>query len=329
MLFFKSNKKQQYSNKTLRRFIKDFSLPIPITDKKYFKYYMNLYDDNLKIKEKYDLLTDTINKLGSEEQFRESVYSIRDNIIQSVKEKESYINFISSDFTNAYNINNLIKYSSRNIYIPAHNNHIFLSLDLEKANFQALKFFNKDIVNNKDTYEEFISDFTDLDYFKQSKYLRQVIFGNMNPKRQVKIERFIIQMILEYMTTTYLDLLDNIVSVSNDEIVFDLTSLIEDGEIDYLKEFKENKDTIKSAIKDIYNIDVRIELFKIVQIDENNSFFAKEFINDSKNYELKNIPLDFHAQAYKRYHGLSINKYDLSFRYQNQICRFNNNIFDK
>lgn len=59
----------------------------------------------------------------------------------------------------------------------------FFSLDLKKVNYHVLKFYYPNLVLNTHTYEDFIGQFTEFDYIRKSKYIRQVIFGNLNPKK--------------------------------------------------------------------------------------------------------------------------------------------------
>lgn len=74
---------------------------------------------------------------------------------------------------------------------------------MKKANFTALRHYNKDIVGGKDTYEDFLGMFTDENYFKESKYIRQVIFGNVNPKRQITYEKFLMDKVLVKLLTVF------------------------------------------------------------------------------------------------------------------------------
>ena len=45
-----------------------------------------------------------------------------------------------------------------------------------KLKFSALKYFNPNIVANKNSYYDFISQFTEIEHIRNSKYIRQVIF---------------------------------------------------------------------------------------------------------------------------------------------------------
>jgi hypothetical protein len=74
---------------------------------------------------------------------------------------------------------------------PHHDGKYFISLDHVTANFNALKFYDPSIVLHCANWQELISKFTELEYFKRSKYFRQIVFGHLNPKKQAIISKFI------------------------------------------------------------------------------------------------------------------------------------------
>ena len=75
-----------------------------------------------------------------------------------------------------------IQRSRNSIYKKTNTGKILLSIDLSNANFNALRKFDESLVINKKNYYEFISEFTEIEHIRKSKYIRQVIFGHTNPK---------------------------------------------------------------------------------------------------------------------------------------------------
>ncbi|WP_297419039.1 hypothetical protein [Clostridium sp.] len=301
-----------YSHKVLKRFVKDYSLPIQIVQEPYFTYFVELYNEQYKTKEKLNLLDKALENFNSDEEFLAEYYKIRDNIIKTIE---------ATDVYQEYNTMKLDKYTVPNNGYPKHDifnmgnvNKYFMSIDLKKANFQALKWFNPEIVLNCESYAELLGKFTDLEYMKESKYLRQVIFGNMNPKRQVKLERYITEQILNYLLTTPFFIETDIRMVSNDEIIF---------EISHEDSLCIMTDKLINDIKNNLNFDVDIETFKLNNIEGSTKFFVKEFKNKN-GYELMCIPLVYHSQIYKKYNDLPMEDNDLLFYYENQVCKFIN-----
>lgn len=304
-----------YSHAVLKRFVKDYSLPIQIVQEPYFMYFLNLYDKQYDIINKFNLLQEAIKQSGSEDNFLNEYYKIRDNIITSIEKLDKYKEYNTIKMDN-YNVPNN-SYPSHDIFNMSNVNKYFLSIDLKKANFQVLKLFYSELVFNSNTYQELIGKFTNLEYMKESKYLRQVIFGNMNPKRQIKLERFIIQKILDFILEKGFFKGNQIRMVSNDEIIFEL-EFSEDYDLwkaDYIK--------LINSIKNDLNYEVDIEIYKLLNIEGSTKYFVKKFVNKT-GYELMCIPIVYFAQIFKKYNDIQLEDNDLLFYYENQICKFIN-----
>lgn len=173
-----------FSHSVLKRFVKDYSLPIQLFQQPYFDYFIDLYDKQFDTKNKYKLLCGTINICGNEQNFMEQYYKIKDKILEVMKNNPIFTEFNNSKLEE-YNIPHN-SYGKDNVFNEGNVGKYFISIDLKKANFQAMKYYNKDLVLGFNTYEEFMHNFTNLEYMIKSKYTRQVIFGNLNPKKQLK-----------------------------------------------------------------------------------------------------------------------------------------------
>jgi len=295
-----------YSHSLLKRFVKDYSLPIQIVREPYFSYYLDLYDSYLNTKQKYLLLCDTVESLGGEENFFEQYHKIKDEVLSAIKQQPIFEEFNSSKLE-AFNVPRH-QYCRHDVFNLANVGRIFVSIDLKKANFNAMKYYSKSLVLDYDTYDDFMRNFTDLSYMIESKYIRQVIFGNLNPKKQIKIQQYLTYNILEHLVEgNYLDKA-GVRMLSTDEIVFELNNR------------KFDDASIACLIKDKFGLDVDIEIYKLQQIKP-YPFFVKEFLN-KHGQELMCIPVVYHAQAYKKYFDLELIDYDLCFWYENQIAQF-------
>ena len=182
-----------YNRELAKRFISDYKLPIPLINEKYFFYHLGLYQEDYNSLEYYFELLDMIGKKygGNCNKFLEDYYNVRDKIITTIVESEAFQKFNTMDM-NVFTIKDRPNITSDDIYNNDNIGKFFISIDLKKANFQTLRNIDKDIVFGADTYEEFIGKFTDLDYIKESKYARQVIFGKCNPKRHITAEKYFI-----------------------------------------------------------------------------------------------------------------------------------------
>ena len=304
----------EFSKKTLNRFCKDFKIPITIFEEPIFSYQKELYNDYYGLDSKFELLEKEIAKFDTEEQFLENLFTVRDMIITETKKLDAYQEFISMDM-NKFAIKSDV--SAKDIFKADNVGKTFLSIDLRKANFQALKYVNSDLVFGADTYEDYIDKFTDSEYLKQSKYLRQVIFGNMNPRRQTTVEKFLISCIFNTIIQSDVNKIGlKIISFSNDELVFEVLN-------DKDETIRELALTTSFSLNRLI-IDVHSELFKLSRVGD-EPFYVKEFLTGG--YEFKCIPKEYFPQVFKKYNNMEICDEDLYFIHNNELCKFVNPMF--
>lgn len=91
----------------------------------------------------------------------------------------------------------------------------------------------KDTFGVANTWEEYINKFTNNQHIINSKYIRQVILGNCNPKRHITYEKYLIDTVLTYLINVYVSI-DRVVFFSNDEIVVDISDM-EDSEKELIR----------------------------------------------------------------------------------------------
>lgn len=315
-----------YNRELAKRFISDYKLPIPLINEKYFFYHLGLYQEDHNSLEYYFELLDMIGKKygGDCNKFLEDYYNVRDKIITTIVESEAFQKFNTMDM-NVFTIKDRLNITSDNIYNNDNIGKFFISIDLKKANFQTLRNIDKDIVFGADTYEEFIGKFTDLDYIKESKHARQVIFGKCNPKRHITAEKYFIIQIYKKVIEQFPHLSNKCVSLSNDEMIF---------KVDFLR--YNDKLTCFSLKKDIQTIakeigfDVHVEFFHLkgynLVFKESRSirktFFMKDYFCTDGKFKMIGVPLQYHSIAYKLYKGKELSEIDYHFDYEGMDARF-------
>lgn len=167
-----------------------------------------------------------------EQDYFEEYNRVKDSAISDIKESFGYKQFIEDDM-NKYAVTHT-DLPTKDIFKPSNDGKLFISIDMRKANFSALKNYDSGIFDSVDTWEEFISRYTDNKHIINSKYIGQVILGNCNPKRQVTYEKYLMDGILDYTQKFFIPI-SNCVFFSNDEIVFDITDIYDKGTIEFLK----------------------------------------------------------------------------------------------
>jgi hypothetical protein len=293
-----------------RRFVKDFNLPINVVDSPYFEYYMDTYD--WFPKDEYFALCDEIREKyeGNHNLWLEDYSRIRDEIITEIENSEEYKKFNSMDMNEWALSDECKNLPDVNIYNQSSVGKTFLSIDLKKANFQALR---KVGVIDANTYEDFIGKWTDSEYFKKSKYTRQVIFGKLNPKRTIAVEKKIMEQVKRWFETYKFKGL-KLVAFKADELIYEITETNPKGWEEHL-EYE-----MKSA-------DIRVEIFTIGRIEckNHNDVTVDCYIrkcHTTGEETLKSTSQIFYPQLYKIWKGDRITLIDQYFLAEGQLASF-------
>ncbi len=270
-----------------RRFVKDTNLPIRVFDEPYFTHYMELYEQHMGAKTLYEMFQKELEKYSNEQEYLQEYNRVKDAAITYLAENPAMQYFCQQEDMQQYAVKNT-GLPSNTVFKETMVGRYLLSIDMKKANFSALRHYNPAIVGNKDSYEEFLGMFTDSEYMKQSKYIRQVIFGNQNPKRQVRYEQYLMDLILSKIYEVTPLTKDNVVYFSADEIVLDVT----DFELSLNP--MSNKFTLIDDVNKVLcwasenNIRVRAEYYRLYRI-RGTSGYMKDFVFPSveKDWEIK------------------------------------------
>jgi hypothetical protein len=304
------------STKLRQRFVKDYSLPINVFDDTLFEYYRNLYD--FFPEKQYQELIGNVNANynGNIEKWLDYCASVRDNAINEVTNSDAFKEFINCDLSK-YQVDRKITIGEHSYYNAETNGCRFISVDLKKANFQALKYVG--VINDED-YGSFIGKFGGDDYIKNSKYLRQVILGNMNPKRQIAVEN--------YMMSLIKTIVDELVPIGFDYYSFNSDEIVYKQNCkEFLGDINIICGVIERSVKERFNFDVRaeyVEVTKLPIVNVNNSdvdAFVRKNLNTGEE-NLKKASTTFYPQIYKLWKGMDIEDNDLIFYANDQLAKF-------
>lgn len=278
--------------KLRQRFCKDCDIPVNIFDEPYFSDRLKLFDFLYDSVSKWDLFKSELAKYDSAMDYFTDYSRIKDEAIETVRSTEGFQLFT------AYGIND---FSTKNkglpvskIYNPENNGRVFLSIDMKKANFSALREYRDDIFGGSDTWEEFISRFTDNKHIINSKYIRQVIMGNLNPKRQTAYEKVLMDKLLTDILHAKAIGKENVAAFLADEIIFDVTDLenrrevIADiykisGQVPYMNTeafslYKIYGYGVDGYIKNVYSTDNAGRSIKVKCVDKDMMTFVARYL---------------------------------------------------
>jgi hypothetical protein len=221
------------------------------------------------------------------------------------------------------------------VYSRDHKDQYFISIDMSSANFNAFKYITEDLVLNSPTYPEFImkalSQATDLkpikqtaiDYFANSKFTRQVVFGHLNPKRQQKVQQFLIQQVIKTLVEKGSFEISKFISCTSDETVMYTTK----------EEIQDQMATIRTLLDTHLpriSHTLKIEGFQLRCMESKTGRvvgFVKEFVDDRRP-DFKSVPAFLFAQVFKKYYGISnVTEFDKKFMYEGFLCTLDEDLF--
>jgi len=307
---------ENLSNSLKLRFLKDYSLPIQVVQEPYFTYYMETIDQHFNSLEKLKMLNEVLLELGDEESFFKEAEKIKTNIINDIQSTMVYKN-LSNDKLDEYKLKSNLK--QKDIYNLNNVNKSYISIDLKQANFNVLKLYSNDLVLNCDNYEELIGKYSKFDYFKKSKYIRQVIFGNLLPKKQQHLQKFLIEIIVNMLENKNIIDIKDIMSTSSDEIVISIKNTD-------VKKIENKIEEIKNILlENKLDTITKVEAFELNSI-ENKNYFIKNYI-DGK-IEFKAIPSYLFIQVYKKYLCKEITNFDKKFYFNGILATMDENVFE-
>ena len=305
----------EITNSLKNRFCKDTKINIEVLQEPYFSKRLELYDNQFNVIEKYKSFLDILSNFESEQDYFEYYNSTKEKIINHLKNSEGIKNLIKADFKKFQIPNTGI--TQKHIFKESNVGKALLSIDMVKANFSSLKHYDKSIFKVDstlcNTYEEFVRQFTEYEYIINSKYIRQVVFGTVNPKRQVMYEKYLMYKILllieEVLRADQVDLLDIALNFSNDEIVIDVTNLDE-------KLLENLKDKI---VNNELNLPLKLEQYVLGKIQDTDGY-AKVFEDGQVDIKcLNNLMYPF---VLRFLNGEEIQEEDKVFFHEGRLATF-------
>lgn len=311
----------EITTKLREKFCKDCGLPIKIYEEPYFSERISLYDfayDSINCWDRFNSTVIKSEKYPTTQDYFDHYNQVKDNAIDYIKQTEGYQEFNSMDMNN-YSVSSEYRgISTKDIFKNTNDGKIFISIDMIKANFSSLHYFDSTIFGSANYWEQFLYRFTDNSHILNSKYIRQVILGNCNPKRQITYEKYLMSEIIDIIYQ-HTDLYDKIVFFSNDEIVLDVTELDNPSvrEIHYIRTL------ISRYAPDILSM-LKIEMFTLHKIKDASGFYKKVFESDNIRIEFKCVDSHFLPQVIRKMKGEEIQESDKFFIFEGHLAKFLN-----
>ena len=301
------------SNSLRKRFINDYSLPIQLFNGDYFDYFVNLYDPLFGITEKLKCLRMAVEEAGGEEQFLAECASTRNDIIAGFKATPAYEHYNTMDMQR-FSVPKR-NFPENDVFKACNDGKTFTSFDLKQANYQVMAKLDPSLVFGSTSYEDMLAGFTGERrklhwYLSGSKYFRLVIFGSINPKRQVTMQKYYTNQILDYLLDQGLS--GRIRMFTYDEIVID----------DCLTADESTK--FSSHVTDVLGLSVATKVFSIELFRTPYTEAIIQHFED-KSFRIRCVPVTLFAETYKLYMQLPVVDYDKRFLYERRVAQYVDN----
>jgi hypothetical protein len=308
-----------------KKFAKDMSLPISVIQDPYWEHQIEYLDPYYNIKSKLEVLKRNLAEYKDEGSFLSKISGTREYIIDHIKGKEAYKTFSNCKMPNV----KAIKRTQKHIYNPQNavpegvevkdvstSEFKMISIDLVKANFQSFKCFHPALVDHCDTYADFASQFKVDDYFLLSKQIRQIIFGNLNPKRQQAYQKVIMSNIADHIEQTFAPYGQKleVLTTTSDEIVLSTDHSIQQ---------------VDRALAHL-PYEIRTEEFVITRLPnaqskQASSVYVKTYPDGT--FELKCCPGHYVMEVLRHLNGEEPNEMDRVFYQDGRLCSYKDPLF--
>lgn len=301
----------EVSTRAKERFCKDCNIPIRLFQEPYFTDRLILFDKFYGTLEKWNLFLEELQKYNCEQDYFEEYNRVKDSAILSIKESEAYQRFNADDM-NKYRVTHE-NLPNKDIFKPTNDGRAFISIDMRKANFSSLHHYSADMFG-VNTWEEFISKFTDNQHIINSKYIRQVILGNCNPKRHITYEKYLMDILLTDLLEKHIPI-ERVVFFSNDEIVIDVSDMNKSRQV--LLAFN-----IEQYLKDA-SPKFKVELFTLYKIHGTDGYY-KEILNENGETDIEFKCLDNYMMPFviKHFLGEEVTDSEKAFYHEGLLAQF-------
>ena len=248
--FIKVSKKDQelkadnLPRRSRKTFLKDFPFPIVSCDSPYFEYCIELLEQTseqhptplYRIQDTLKLLEEAWKELGGDDAVHQYRDDLKGKIIKAIEATEGYKRINDLDDKELKKQYPLPSRSQQREEFPkAHvysvknskfceDGGYFLSIDLQSANFQAIRQMDPGMVFGTSSWKELCARFTQLRYFQESKVFRLTVFSKLLFAKQRHVWESIIYQTFSMLIDNDILKRENFVGWSSDEVLFSVPS---------------------------------------------------------------------------------------------------------
>jgi hypothetical protein len=282
----------------IKMFIRDYQLPIPIHESPYFMHFIKVYN----AMDKYKMFVESIKLTHSlyGKSLKDYSFKLQKEVVASIRDSPGYQRLTKDktwlDRSNLQSIHETHIYSRKKKNDDSQNiTKYYISIDIIKANYNTMRSYDPSIFKDTNSWEDFMATFTTVPYFINSKFFRQIIFGNLS---------------LKNFWRKFLDVAYKLISphfkilgkVSDDELIIEVAH--DDNILDDATRIKELLDG-DAETKHMW----RVTPFSLCLMEESHDVYIKHnYLTNTD--EIKNCDKDLYAQYYKKHFKLLTHPFD-------------------
>lgn len=281
-----------------KKFVRDCSLPINVYKEPYFTLRMETIDPVYQATMKYEKFLKEVSGFGNIRTYLDFYSQVQSNAIMGIKKADGYKELVQTYIERTEIDKSLDNISNSDVYKKDNHGKSFISLDIRHSNFHTFKFMDKGILGGAETYEDFIVQYCGegFDHIIESRFMRQVIFGNCNPKMQNRISKYIMGILINEVIIPMYGL-DKIEQYTIDEVVIS----VEDVRQEKLLKIDELYRRLRE-FRDKYGVELKMDLFTLHNIKDTD-FYIKDilittqpkFMMELKKVDIETVPFIMRA----------------------------------
>lgn len=277
------------------RFCKDSGIPISVVQEPYFSDRLKLLNPYYDSVREWTQFNTELAKYRCDHDYLEDWDRARLLAIGKIHNSKGFKEFQEAKFSAK------APEFKRSVYCPEFVGKTLISFDLVQADYNALKYFNPSIFGSTETWEEWISQFTDNSFLIESKRLRRCVLSECCPAKIARLQQCLINHLLCKLEVT----VESIGYAGNDEVVIDVTNLDERVQ-------QRVMDSVEKFV-----VPVRVEVFQLKSLDSVNGYYK---VSDGK-VSFKCVSKNDLPLAIKELEGREVTALDRVFWSENGLAR--------
>jgi hypothetical protein len=296
----------QVDDSVIHYFCKYNRLPLPLGNHKFIDYVLNLLDPYTNCIATFAQFLQDIEKYETVNKLNGYIDRVIDSILRHITEHPSTQTFKTNTFEMEMAFLKSSLYKTRCAFYTKENQEkLFISIDINKADYTILKHYHPEVFRDLPTWQEFVQSFCNekpIHTLIHSKHLRERIFGDARITKKAKsLAEYFVHKVLHEMKINPAD----VMMLSGDEAVISYDPL-----------------TFRSMFDRYHNSFFKVLAFRLVKLPKYD-YFVKEYfdpfqISDDQQIivtyrEFKCIPLPYIMQCIKQYEGKPILEVDRKF----------------